>query len=342
MMSKPLDVNDIHRQFGLTAVRKLNDDAIVINGSGGNRALASSSDNDWPDPDMGVLQGARIAPPRLDLSLFGSLAPVLKEVAEHKGAPVDAAALALLITASSLVGVKRRIRPWQGWTEPSMLWGGLVMPPSQNKTPVLAPFREAIRAAELHLSRDFDDKHRKWEAERKAAELTRERWEKDVKEAVEKGYPPPPLPRTAEEPPEPLRPRLWVADITTEKAADLMARRPGGLLVYRDELAGWFEGMGRYSGGSGADRAFWLETYNGDAFRYDRKGSGEIDVPHAAAAILGGIQPDRVNSLAINGQRDGLSARFLWIFPDAVAPIGRRELSKLPHALIGYSSGSRH
>ena len=145
--------------------------------------------------------------------------------------------------------------------------------------------------------------------------------EKDVKEAVGKGFPPPPLPETAEEPPEPLKPRLWISDVTIEKAAELLANRPGGLLLYRDELSGWFTSMGRYSGGSGADRAFWLETYNGDRYRVDRKISGEIDVPHAAAAILGGIQPDRVKELALEGQRDGLAARFMWVWPDPVPPI---------------------
>ena len=270
---------------------------------------------------MSIVQGARIAPPKLDLSLFGSLAPVLKGIAEHKGAPIDAAALALLVSASGVIGVKRRARPWPGWNEPTMLWGGLVMPPSQNKTPVLAPFREAVQAAEDHLSRNFEEKHRQWEADRKAAELARKKWESDVEEAIKKGYMPPPLPKTAEVPPEPLKPRLWVADITIEKAAELLANRPGGLLVYRDELSGWLASMGRYTGGNGADRAFWLETYNGDRFRCDRKNAGEIDIPHAAAAVLGGIQPDRVKDLALTSQRDGLAARFLWVYPDPVPPI---------------------
>jgi hypothetical protein len=181
---------------------------------------------EWPDPDMTITQGARIVPPKLDVSLFGPLASILRTIAQHKGAPFDSAALALLVSASALVGVKRRVRPWSGWCEPTMLWGGLVAPPSQNKTPVLAPFREAIEAAEAYLSRDFNEKHRKWETECKAAEVLREKWEKDVKEAVNKGWLPPILPATAEAPPEPLKPRLWVGDITTEKAAELLANGP--------------------------------------------------------------------------------------------------------------------
>ena len=335
-----IDANDIHRNHGPDELRRTFDHSF---GKGRQNAktieLASI---DWPDPDMSVVQGARIAPPKLDLSLFGSLAPMLKRIAEHKGAPTDASALALLVSASALIGVKRRVRPWPGWNEPTMLWGGLVMPPSQNKSPVLAPFREAFQAAEDYLSRDFGEKHRNWEADRKTAELAPARkWESDVEEAIKGGYMPPPLPQTAEVPPEPLKPRLWVGDITAEKAAELLANRPGGFLVYRDELSGWLASMGRYTGGNGSDRAFWLETYNGDRFRCDRKNAGEIDIPHAAAAVLGGIQPDQVKDLALMSQRDGLSARFLWVYPDPCRQSARKVISRLPRVLTKSLSGWR-
>ena len=170
------DANSILKDQGPDALRRAFDGSYP---AGRKKAqIISLSKTDWPDPDMSILEGARIAPPQIDVSLFGSFAPILKTIAAHKGAPIDAAALALLVSASALIGVKRRVRPWPGWIEPSMLWGELVMPPSQNKSPVLAPFRDAVKVAEDYLARGFDDRHRKWEAEKKAAQVTRDKWKR--------------------------------------------------------------------------------------------------------------------------------------------------------------------
>lgn len=43
-------------------------------------------------------------------------------------------------------------------------------------------------------------------------------------------------------------------------------------------------------------------------------------IPRLAVAILGGIQPDRLNSMLMKGDDDGLTARFLWLWPDRVPP----------------------
>ena len=51
------------------------------------------------------------------------------------------------------------------------------------------------------------------------------------------------------------------SDLTIEKVADILARAaPKGLLMVRDELAGWLLGMNRFNAGA---RAFWLEAYGG-------------------------------------------------------------------------------
>src|SRR3954454_4461317 len=55
------------------------------------------------------------------------------------------------------------------------------------------------------------------------------------------------------------RPRIAVADATPEKLCEILAKQPGGVLQYRDELAGWLN-FDRYSGGKG-ERAFWLEAF---------------------------------------------------------------------------------
>ena len=70
----------------------------------------------------------------------------------------------------------------------------------------------------------------------------------------------------------------------------LAGAAPKGVLMVRDELAGWLLGMGAYNAGA---RAFWLESYGGRPYRVDRvKHPEPIAVPHLAVAWWGGVQPE--------------------------------------------------
>jgi hypothetical protein len=273
----------------------------------------------WPEPDMTIVRRVT-PPPPLDLALLAPLDDLVRSIAGRKGASPDLVALGLLTSASVFVSVKRRARPWPGWSEPGVLWGAAVMPPSHNKSPALDPFRDALRHVEQALAGSFAELTRRHEAQKLAAEAARMAWELEVKEAVRMGYPPPPLPEKAEAPPAPVRPRLWASDVTAQKAARLMKAQPGGLLVYRDELAGWIGGFGQFSNGGASDRAFWLECYGGRPHRLDRVGDGEFDVPFASASVLGAITPDGVNELVLSGARDGFAARFVFVWPEPVPP----------------------
>jgi hypothetical protein len=89
----------------------------------------------------------------------------------------------------------------------------------------------------------------------------------------------------------------------------------------RDELAGWLEGMQRYSGG-GTDRPFWLEAFGGRGFTVERMGREPLTIDRLSIGVLGGIQPDRLKSLLFKSDDDGLLARFLPIWPEP-APLRR-------------------
>lgn len=162
-----------------------------------------------------------------------------------------------------------------------------------------------------------DEITRKFQATKRVAELVRERWEGLVAAAVKDGDPPPPMPFDAEVPDEPIRPRIVVADTTTERLGALAASLPRGLINIRDELAGWLNGFGRYGGG-GADRAFALEMFGGRFHVIDRvKNPKPIRIKHLSIGVLGGIQPERLAE-ALEGADDGLAARFLWAWPDVI------------------------
>ncbi|HJU19082.1 MAG TPA: DUF3987 domain-containing protein, partial [Stellaceae bacterium] len=115
---------------------------------------------------------------------------------------------------------------------------------------------------------------------------------------------------------------LFSTEPTTEKAARLVHGNPRGLLLVRDELAGWIGGMDRYSRGDGGDRAFWLQAYGGRHWTPDRIKDGDraIIIPHLLWGLAGGIQPDRVASQLLAGDDDGLAARLLYAWPAPVPP----------------------
>lgn len=143
-------------------------------------------------------------------------------------------------------------------------------------------------------------------------------WEAEVKVAVKEGLAPPQEPTTAAEPDPPRQRRAYSSDPTIEAARDLSAANPRGLLLHRDELAGWLEGMARYGNGKGgADRAFWLEAFGGGRWASDRVKDGDaaVTIPHLTWGILGGMQPDRLASVLLAGDDDGLTARFLYCWP---------------------------
>ncbi|WP_159717573.1 DUF3987 domain-containing protein, partial [Geminicoccus flavidas] len=103
--------------------------------------------------------------------------------------------------------------------------------------------------------------------------------------------------------------------------ARLANANPRGLIHHRDELTGWVGSMDRY-GGNGSDRSFWLEAYGGRRRVVDRikDGGKAVVVPSLSMAILGGVQPDRLATIMLAGDDDGLAARFIYAFPNARRP----------------------
>lgn len=282
---------------------------------------AAPEHDPWGEPDMGAARQNRRSPPPLPLVTFGStLAEWIGAAAEGSGCPVDYVAAPLLTSAAALIGNSRTAEPWAGWKEPAINWSAVVGDPSSNKSPGADPVLEVIRRLEADLAADFDAIHREWMTAREAAKCAKEAWMKEVQDAVKAGTPPPVMPPSAVEPAEPVRSRIVASDATPEKLGELLAAHERGIMYYRDELAGWFGGFGRYSGGSGGDRAFWLEAYGGRPYVIDRVKHGTpITIPRLSVSVLGGVQPDRLADL-LDGPDDGLQARFLWFWPDKVPP----------------------
>ena len=134
-----------------------------------------------------------------------------------------------------------------------------------------------------------------------------------------------------EKPTIPQPERILVQDTTKEALAPILKSNPKGLLLCRDELAGWFGSFNRYSGKTGADEADWLSMHDGDSITVDRKGEGAVPlhVPSAVISIAGGIQPAILASvLTDQHKQSGLAGRILFAKPPRVVPRWtERELS---------------
>lgn len=110
--------------------------------------------------------------------------------------------------------------------------------------------------------------------------------------------------------------RLLVSDITAEALLSIHASTPLGLLLYRDELGGWFNALNQYKpGGKGSDAQTWTEMHQAGLALVDRKtNASAIVVPRATVSIIGGIQPNMLQEKLARGHcEDGIGPRLLLI-----------------------------
>ena len=272
----------------------------------------------WSSPDLSIIQEQRRAPP-FPMECLDDLAPWVSATAEGCSAPVDYVAITALVAASALLGNSRWVSPWDGWREPPVLWAALIGRPSSAKSPAADAVLRLIRELENELGAQFSPLLADFDRDVAVAHEARSNWQADVKAAVKNGSPAPELPDNAREPDRPERPRIVVSDATIEAMARILKAQPRGLLLMRDELSGWLD-FDRYS--SGSDRPFWLEAFGGRQYTVDRiKHGGEpLVIPNLSVAVIGGIQPDKMNALLLKGDDDGLAARALYSWPDPLRP----------------------
>ncbi len=280
---------------------------------------------EWPEPEARYLRSELPEPPALPLeAVFGPIwADWICKAAAAKGAPPDYVMAALIAVAGTLIGNTRWVSPWLGWKEPPILWFANIGMPSMNKSPgfdaVLGPLKELERAAR----KEFDDSFSAYREKAEIAKLAEAHWKETAKTAIREGHEPPAKPANANPGPQPVPPRYSLNDATVERIGVILASQPRGVLMFRDELAGWLQNMTRYSGG-GSDRPFWLEAYGGRSFSVERMGRDPVYIEFLSVGVLGGIQPDRLSSLLLKTEDDGLLARFIPVWPNP-APISRPE-----------------
>jgi DNA polymerase I-like protein with 3'-5' exonuclease and polymerase domains len=213
-------------------------------------------------------------------------------------------ALPLLAVLASAIGNTRRIHLGAEWYEPAVLWTCVVAESGGRKSPAAELGVERVKARQKRLVKEFKEALKEYK--RQAAEHKARKRDDGDDEA-------------SDAPEKPTLKRVLVSDVTVEKLAGLLDDNRRGLLVYRDELAGWVGSFTRYKGkGGGSDEPNWLSIHRGDALIYDRKTGDKtsVFVPHATVSVCGGIQPGVLKRLASQDLFDsGLVARLIFAMP---------------------------
>ncbi|MCH8824774.1 MAG: DUF3987 domain-containing protein [Planctomycetes bacterium] len=218
-------------------------------------------------------------------------------------------ALPMLSALASAIGNTHRLKLKRSWTEPAIIWTAIVGESGTSKSPALELALRAVRKRQHRAFKEYSKAMKTWEVDNIRWEVEKAKWKKDAASGKASSDPP-------EAPVQPLCLRTWTDDTTTEALVKKLQENPRGMLMVRDELAGWFN-FDRYTGGKGGgDAAKWLEVFGGRALIVDRKTSGTEYVPRASVSIAGGIQPETLRrSLGQEHRDSGLAARLLFAMP---------------------------
>lgn len=217
-------------------------------------------------------------------------------------------ALPLLTALGAAIGNSRRLRVKRGWLVPPILWTAIVGESGTSKTPAFRLALKAIRERQRRAMARHPDSLVAYQEDLAYYEKAMAEWKRS------KSKEPPPG-----KPEEPQPERCVVSDTTVEALAPLLLANDRGLLMARDELAGWIGSFDRYaSGGKGADASHWLSMHGGESITVDRKTGTPrtIYVPRAAVSVTGGIQPGILSRvLGAEHRESGLAARLLLACP---------------------------
>ncbi len=267
-------------------------------GSSNHAAPDSYDTNDAPQECISEKCDALPPPP---LHVFHpEVAHLIKEVAQAKSAPVEAAIAPLLSVIAAMIGRRLGLRVKIGWIEFANLYIALIALSGSGKSPVTSFFFRIIRKLEKQFQKEF-------EAAIQQYELDLLQWQKDSKR------------KDVTPCPKPVRPKredILVDDWTVESLTDTLSGNPWGILAYRDELAGLLLELDKYSNGSGGGtKNRLMSAYDCGPWKTSRINQSRVSyVPAACISLYGTIQPVQAKEIFTGlDEATGFLSRFLMI-----------------------------
>jgi hypothetical protein len=240
------------------------------------RELAETLFDPWADPPPPEFPGG-VLTREMEDTIFA--------LAMRDGVCPGALAMAYLAAASGAAPKAARFMPYQSgdWSVPPIVWVMTIADSGQRKTAIEDRAFVALREVHAAVWRAHRRRFQEWQA------LTGEER------------------RTVPKPEEPHS--FLVEDVTPEKLQMILAATDRGTFMARDEMAGLFE-FGRYAKNTGAaERAFYLQAYEGGHYTVSRVSRDSLHIAVNALTIYGSIQPDRLKDFP-DLAKDGLLQRI--------------------------------
>lgn len=231
------------------------------------------------------------------------------EVSAAVGCDLAFVALPVLAVCAAAIGRSRQLRIKSGWFVPSLLWTLIVGESGTQKSPPVRMATKPVKDLQSEQAESYLRELAAYLDESAAYKTAIKRWN-----TTQEGDKP-------VEPVQPSRPRCLVQDSTIEALAPILKDNERGVLMARDELAGWLASFDRYASGKGkssGDVPKWLEIYNCESIVIDRKtgDSPFLFVKSPSVSICGGIQPDILASCMTDEHKSsGLESRILMAYP---------------------------
>jgi putative DNA primase/helicase len=279
----------------------------------------------WPEPKP-LPADLPVVPPFDFACLPETLRPWIEDISQRMQCPPDFPAVGAMTALGSLVGRKIGVRPKQydDWLVIANLWGCVVGRPGVMKTAALeqplAPLRRLVEEAFERFQTELHEHEVNALLKSQAAKLAEKKIAVHLKKGEQQAARIEAQAVLKSDQNGPVCRRYETNDPTIEKLGALLVENPNGLLLFRDEIVGFFRGLDRE--GHEGDRAIYLEMWNGaGSFTSDRIQRGTVRTP-CILSILGGIQPDLLTAYvreAVRGGQgaDGLLQRIqLFVWPD--------------------------
>lgn len=287
------------------------------------QALASlgteSTGEAWPP--MQPLPPENDPAPDIELDMLpDALAVWIEDTARRASIPAVFVAVPAIVALGAVVGRTLGIRPerFDSWLVVPNLWGGIVAPPGMLKTHAVNEGLGPLGSLEKRAREKYEGDRIRAEAHKTVLQerLAKLKKSDEVTESAVAG-----LMTEIHKCDEEHERRHRTSDATVEKLGELLNQNPRGLLLSRDELAGWLKTLNKP--GREGEREFFLEAWNGTGgYTFDRIGRGTVHVPAMCLSVVGGIQPGKLRSyileaLGEGGGADGLLQRIqLVAWPD--------------------------
>lgn len=263
------------------------------------------------------------------------LADRLEKIAEAMPTSTSWMITTLLSALGAAIGTKSRIviKASADYTLSPVIWSLIVARSGQKKTPAQQQITGPLSKLEHEAFASWAQSQKEYKKQIAAKNRSRDNSDEEVPE---------PAPRQ----------RFLTNDATPEGLSKILADTNGELLLYKDELAGWFKGFNKYSSksGGGNEEQFWLSVFNGKDAVWDRANAEKSGVVEKSnVSLTGSIQWATLQEIQAKsgfGDASGMFARFLMCAEEA--PMSFLDLSDeydtpsdLPTFLEGLYLGLR-